>query len=239
MRNTFKYYKLTYTMTEEQLLECQKAFNCNVKILKKGSNVDKYKEKNIGNPINLIYAGGTYLGRTNTLIKLAKEIKKTNKDGIKFKLNIYTGNELSKRQLKILNDRENSIVHGLVSQNELTKIYNNGDIALHIEGFDLKNRLITRISFSTKIIDLLCSSCAVMAIAWEKHSGYTYLKRNDVAICINNIRNIRGELEKIWRNNKIITEYSKKAVEFCEKNHKIEEINKMMIEDFNNIMGDK
>ena len=234
MRKTFKFYDLTYTMTTEQLEECKKAFGCNIKILKKGGKFyrNSTKNKTINNPIRLIYAGGIYLGRWRTLTKLAKIIRKLNRNGKKFLLEIYTGNELSIKQKKILNDGENSIIHGLVSQEELKEIYNTSDIALHVEGLDLKNKLTTRISFSTKIIDVLDSSGAVMAIAWKKHSGYTYLNKKDIAICINSTRKIENELIKIYNNKEIINNYANKAWEYGNKNHQIKHIQENLIEDF-------
>lgn len=234
IRKTFKFYDLTYTMTEEQFKECKEAFNCNIKILKKGGCFSERKKinKTTHKPINLVYAGGIYLGRWRTLAKLAKVIKKLNKHEKKFILNIYTGNELTKKQKKILNDGKNCIVHKSVSQNELRKIYEEADIALHVESFDVKNRLTTRISFSTKIIDLLDSSCAVMAISWDKHSGYTYLKKEGAAICINKVKDIEKTLQYIDGNPEILSEYANKAFECGKKNHQINDIQKIIKTDF-------
>ena len=235
LRKTFKYYDLVYTMTEEQLNECKKAFNCNIKILKKGGSFntnDLKKEKILNNPIKLVYAGGLYLNRWKTLEVIAKAIKKVNKNEKKFVMEIYSGNKLSKRQLKYINDGENSIFKGLVSQDELKDIYYNSDIALHVEGLDLKHKLTTRISFSTKIIDLLFSKCAVMVVAWNKHSGYTYLKKNNLAICIDKLNNIEKELDKIYNNKNIIIETMKRDLDYGIKNHNIDNIYKELINDF-------
>lgn len=241
LRKTFPYYSLIYTMTQEQLQECKKAFNCNIKILKKGGEFkeDNLVDKEVNKRIKLVYAGGIYLGRWKTLAKIAKAIKKLNKYEDKFVLDIYTGNELTKKQNKYLNDGQNSRVHGLVSQEKLREIYKEADIALHVEGFNLKDRLATRISFSTKIIDLLGSSCAVMAISWKKHSGYTYLKSQDAAICIDNLRDIEGVLSNLYSNKQIIREYSKKAWRCGKKNHGISNIKLSIQEDFKELTTKK
>lgn len=234
LRKTFPYYNLTYTMTEEQLEECKAAFDCNIKILKKGGDFTNknFQRKEVGKPIKLVYAGGIYLGRWKTLSEIAKAIKNINKNGTKFILDIYTGNDLTKKQKRELNDGKNSIVHGLVGQEKLKKIYNDADIALHVEGFDLNNKLTTRISFSTKIIDLLGSSCAVMAISWNKHSGYSYLKKQDAAICIDNVRDIECMLTKIYNDKNIISEYAEKAWKCGNENHKKEDIKLSLKKDF-------
>lgn len=55
-------------------------------------------------------------------------------------LDIYTTNEISPKVLNILNDNKNSFVHKAVSLEELKDIYSNSDIALHVEGFDIKTK---------------------------------------------------------------------------------------------------
>lgn len=226
LRKTFPYYDLVYTMTQEQLDECKRVFDSDIKILKKGGDFKKenFIDKKNNKKIRLVYAGGIYLDRWKTLSKIAKAIKRLNKEEEKFILDIYTGSELTKRQNKLLNDGKNSIVHGLVSQEELKRIYKESDIALHVEGFSLKSKLTTRISFSTKIVDLLASSCAVMVISWDKHSGYTYLKKHDAAICINKTKDIEKILKMIDSNRKILKEYAQKAWKCGNRNHCIDDI---------------
>lgn len=239
LRKTFPYYDLVYTMTEEQLDECKKAFNCNIKILKKFGNFQEKLTKSYekDDVIRLVYAGGIHYGRWKTLIEISKAIRSLNKEGKKYILEIYTGNDLTKYQKKYLNDGKNSIVHGLVEQDELKEIYKQADIALHVESFNLKDKLATRISFSTKIIDLLSSSCAVMAICWEKHSGYTYLNKYDAAICINSTNKIEAKLREIYNNKSIIDEYSEKAWKCGKMNHSVDDIQKFLVEDFRRVGG--
>lgn len=55
-------------------------------------------------------------------------------------------------------------LHTSVLYSELMKLYKEHDIALHIEGFDLRSKAQLRMSLSIKIIDYLSSGCAVMCI---------------------------------------------------------------------------
>ncbi len=59
-------------------------------------------------------------------------------------MNIYTADDVTNIQNKCLNDGSNSIIHGRVSPKFLPKIYEKSDIVLHIESFDIKNRLLTQ-----------------------------------------------------------------------------------------------
>lgn len=227
MRKTFKMYDLVYTMTEEQKYEYEKMLGCKMKILRKSGDFTKVSEKKFVNkPIRVIYAGGIYVGRWKTLAKIANAIRKVNKDGVKIVLDIYTGNTLTEKQKLLLHDGTNSIVHNSISLDELKQRYAESDIALHVESFELKYKLLSRISFSTKIIDCLSSGCATMAICWNQHSGYIYLKKHDIAICVDSIDKIPNAIDSLISNPEQIIDYAEKARNFGLKHHQREDIKK-------------
>ena len=151
-------------------------------------------------------------------------------------LHIYTGSSMTKKHKKLLDDRRNSYLQEAVSQSTLKDLYGKSDIALHVESFDLKNRFLTRLSFSTKITDCLESGCAVMAIAWKNHSGLKYLQREDAAMCIDNPNEIYNTLNKICEDKEIILEYQKKAKQCCIKNHNKEKNSAMILADFERVI---
>jgi hypothetical protein len=233
LRKTFPYYSLTYTMTDEQLSEYTKALNCKMRILRKGVDVSviPYK-KTVNLPLKLIYAGGVYAGRSQTLQEIVYALEKINKNGVKVTLDIYTGTELTGKEINVLNDRQNSFVNGLVTTDELKLKYQESDIALHVESFEIKYRLLTRLSFSTKIVDCLSSGCAVMAICWKEHSGYIYLEKEDAAICVDNVNDIYDNLVRLVENLNLVKEYAEKAYVTCEKDHAQQDIRNMLESDF-------
>lgn len=227
MRKTFKMYDMVYTMTEEQKCEYEKALGCKMKILRKSGDFTKVPEKKyVNKPIRMIYAGGIYVGRWKTLAKIADAIRNVNKDGVKIVLDIYTGNTLTEKQKLLLHDGTNSTVHKSISLDELKQKYAESDIALHVESFELKYKLLSRISFSTKIIDCLSSGCATMAICWNQHSGYIYLKKHDIAICVDSVDKIPNAIDSLISNSEQIIDYAEKARSFGLKHHQREDIKK-------------
>ena len=238
LRKTFRYYDLVYTMTEEQKNECEKAFNANMKILRKSMNCKNNIRKKINKPIKIIFAGGIYCGRWKTLKQIVKAIKLINAERHQIEMHIYTQNDLNKNLSKILNDKKNSYVHPPVSIEELWEKYDESDIALHVESFDMKNRLKTRLSFSTKIVDCLASGCAVMAVAWRKHAGLTYLKREDAAICIDNVNDIYSAFLKLCNNHEILYKCKRSARECLHKNHNVEVAHNMVLNDFKELINE-
>ena len=208
------------------------------RLLKSGKSKD-IVEKEINTPIKLIYAGRLYCNRWKILVQIAKALREINSDNTKMILEIYTQDKVTKRQIRELNDGKSVFLKDPVRPDELIDIYQRADIVLHVESMDSKNKLITKYSFSTKIIDLLGSSCAVMAIAWEKQTGYVYLKQNDAAFCISNIKDIKTELERIIDNPELIHVYAQKAVRCVKQNHQKEQIQSQLMSVFEKIINNK
>ncbi|QUO31258.1 glycosyltransferase [Faecalicatena sp. Marseille-Q4148] len=232
-------YKLFYSQSERQMEEFQKEFGVNTKFLVKCGVFDVEKiHKYVHNPIQVVYAGKLYCNRWKTLKLLADAIGKVNAeyDKTQIQLNIYTADDVTSIQNKYLNDGIHSIIHGRVSPELLPKIYEKSDIVLHIESFDKKNRLLTQDSFSTKVMDCLSSGCAVMAICWEGHAAFQYLKKADAAIIASSEEEIYLNIKKIVCNNEIICEYANKAYICGKNNHQKKDVQKMLFDDFNKVI---
>ena len=178
VREVFSLYTLVYTMTDEQKLQCEKVFHANMKVLRKSGNFDdtRIKEK-CNDPIKLVYAGGIYLNRWKTLGVLVDTLKRINSGKVRMTLDIFTNTEIDGNIGKKLNDGRNCRMHSAISMDALKKVYAGSDIALHVEGFDLKNKSMVRLSFSTKIVDCLDSGCAVMAICDSEQAGFCLSKK--------------------------------------------------------------
>lgn len=220
VREAFSLYDLVYTMTDEQKEQCEHDFGANMKILRKSGSFDCGREKRtVHQPVRIIYAGGIYLNRWKTLAHLAEAIKAVNTSDVRFVLDIYTSTVITDEMRKKLEIPGVSSCHAAISLAELKRKYEESDIALHVEGFDLVNRFKVRMSFSTKIVDCLDSGCAVMAICDKRQAGYSYLKKYDAAICIDNPRDIQAALEAIVANPDLLIEYQAKAFDLGRRNH--------------------
>lgn len=236
IRQHFSESDLVYTMTDMQKNEYEALFNKPMKVLCKSAEFSADK-KEICTPVRFIYAGGLYLNRWKTLYKLSKVIKKINVTEKKAELHIYSGSKLSRRIENKLNDGMNSFLHSSIPYSSLTEQYKNSHIAVLTESFDLKNRLITRLSFSTKIIDCMNSGCAILAIGPDTQAGISYLKENDGAVCVSDINDLYSAVNRLINDKKMIGSYADKAKKLGVKNHKKADIEKSIQQDFQNIIG--
>lgn len=231
IRKIFAESSLIYTMTEMQKKEYEALFGRPMKVLCKSARFEERK-KETSKPVQIIYAGGLYLNRWKILSELSDALSVVNKTRVKAELHIFSGSKLSKRKVKKLNDGRNSFLHSQLPYEELMARYRNSDVAVHVESFDIKNRLITRLSFSTKIIDCLSSGCAILVIGPKNQAGVAYLKDNDAAICINDIKQLCPIVDKLVSDDKMIKEYSEKAYRLGINNHQKSDIEKSIRQDF-------
>ena len=233
LRRTYPLYDCFYSASEDEAKELRNIVGKDIKILRKGAHIsDTYTRREVHTPIRLIYAGGLYCNRWRSLSKICKAIRSINKNDIKIRLDIYSISKLNKKQLNLLNDGVSCFVHKAVGKDELNALYKSSDIAIHCESFNLKYKLMTRLSFSTKIIDCMESGCAILAIAWKEHTGLKYLKKEDAAICIDNVKKIPVVLNKIVNDPDIIVNYAEKAYICADKNHRIENLQKELYSTF-------
>lgn len=194
-------------------------------------------KKSVGSPIRLVYAGRLYCNRWKTLAEIGKALHEINKHSKRMVLDIYTQEALTNEQRKALSPENSVYMKGSVNPQQLKEVYRNADIALHVESMDKKNRLATRVSFSTKIIDLMASSCAILAVCWNRHCGYQYLRDNDAAFCVDNYSDILPVLQRIVDDPSLVQNYAQKAYECGRKNHTREKVQKQIRDKFEELIA--
>lgn len=233
LRKTYPYYDEFFSISEDEIKEMSPIVGRQMKILRKGVVVPEFfVPRDVHTPIRFIYAGGLYLNRDKSLIAIADALRKVNVNGTKAELHIYTGTKLNEKSTKLLNDEQTSFIHGLISSEELATIYKESDVAIHCESFDLRNKLATRLSFSTKVIDCFQSGCAILCIAWKEHTALKFLKKEDAAFCVTSVKGIEPTVRRIVENPNLIPEYARKAYECEKKKHNIEMVQRTLLDSF-------
>ena len=233
LRKTYPYYDEFFSISEDEIEEMSPVVGKQMKILRKGVHVpETFEPRSVHEPIKFIYAGGLYLNRHKSLIAIADALRKLNQDEVKAELHIYTGTKMEGKNSSLLNDGRSSFVHGLVTPETLKGLYQESDVAIHCESFDLKYRLMTRLSFSTKVIDCFQSGCAILCIAWEEHTALKFLKKEDAAFCVTSVKDIEPTVRRIVENPDLIPKYARKAYECEKKNHRIEDVQKTLFDSF-------
>lgn len=228
---------INYVISDIQKDEYTKFFDKEFKILYKGNVFDEMPETNSSNNIlKLVFTGNINVGRYKSLAKIGQALKIINKDEIKAQLDIYTQSVITKKMKKALDIPGCINLLGPVSSEEVKKIQENADILVHVESFDLKNKLIVHQSFSTKIVDYLHQAKCILAVGPKDVASMDYLIKNNAALTATNTDEIAQALQSVIDDKNVLSKYGRKAWECGKKNHQIDKIQSMLYNDFRELV---
>lgn len=233
VRSSVRLASVHYVISDVQKKDYDKAFGVENKLLTKFGdfNGEVNLKSKFNNPIQIVYTGNIGLNRWKSLKIIVEALKKVNEQGIRAELKIYTANEITYNIRKALDVPNMSRIMGKASANEMATIQRDADILVHVEAFDLKNRLTVRQSFSTKIVDYFKRGRAILAVGPREVASIKHLIDNDCAIVGEDVNSLVQELEKIIENKNLLNDYAKKAYECGKKLHNRDDMLKMLQHD--------
>lgn len=233
VRKSVKISDVNYAISYIQKEEYEKAFNKPFKVLTKGLDFDevpKFKTE-YNKPLQLVFTGNIGVNRWRSLAIIAEALKEINAHGIKAQMKIYTATPITEKMEKALNIENTSKIMGFVDSSEVAGIQSNADMLIHVEAMDLKNKLLVRQSFSTKLVDYFKSARPILAVGPKDVASIDHLRRNGCAIVADNKQELIQNLTECINNNNKLTEIAVKGYECGKKHHNKEIIDSMIIED--------
>ncbi len=224
-----------YVISDIQKRDYEKAFKTECKILTKGKDFSGEAElkSEYNSPLQLVYTGNIGVNRWKSLEIIANALEEINRDGIKAQLRIYTGSPMTSRMSKALNKGDSSIVMGFAESEKIQKIQSDADILVHVEAFDMKNKLLVRQSFSTKLVDYMKIARPIIAVGPDDVASISHLINNKCAIVAENKDELKTEIIKCLNDRSYMDNLVKNAYECGKKYHDKTKIYKMLSESFN------
>jgi hypothetical protein len=238
VRKSVKISDVNYAISNIQKEEYEKSFKREIKLLTKGLDFSKGPEyKNEYNqPLQIVYTGNIGVNRWKSLGIIASTLKKINADGVKAQMKIYTATPLTDKMEKALNIEGSSQIMGYVDSSKIAEIQSNADVLVHVEAKDLRNKLLVRQSFSTKIIDYFKSCRPILAVGPKDVASIDHLIKNDCAIVADNKDDLYKELVSMLDDQTVLNIFVEKAYECGKKDHDVSMINKMLRNDMIEVM---
>lgn len=184
-------------------------------------------------PIRFLFTGNIYANRWKSLKLLADALNDT-RAGV---LDIYTANPITKEIDKALNIEGVSVIHKPVSQDEVITLQNNADVLVHVEAFDLANKLLVRCAISTKIMDYLSVGRCILAIGPSDVASIEYLHQNDLALCANTEKDIKEIVSKIKNESQILMQYAKKGRDYVKYNLNATELRQGLLKSLQTVVS--
>lgn len=227
--------KYLYCITSLMQKEYSIYFKKECRLLYKGYDFDKKPMiKQPSEALKIIYMGNIGSGRWKVLAKVVNDINEVNCNKKRMELYIYTLSPKSKEMERLLNDGDSHLMSP-VPESVKMQVLKEADVLLHVEPTTTKDRLMFRLSFSTKLVDYLYNAKCILALGGHSAS-MQYLQENDAGIVELDEKNIKNRLTELMENPNLIMEYSEKAWLCGVKNHKIETIQSNVYNDFVNVV---
>jgi len=236
IRDVVKQCEMLYVISDAQKEEYGKCFGKPCKILTKGAEFDRPLYKScLNDPLKFVFTGNVSAGRWKSLALIGDSLEKINKNGIRAILYIFTETPFSKKMLHRLQSRSIRVMNPVPAR-EIQSIHADADVLVHVESFSLKDRLVVRHSFSTKLVDYFHAARCVFAVAPPDVASMCYLLKNDSAVVATSEHDVIIQLRHIIENPKVVHQYARKAWSCGKKNHLIKNIQKCLREDLNNLV---
>ena len=220
-----------YTITSLMATEYRQYFHKECRLLYKGySFKEKPHTKDFNGVMQITYMGNIGAERWKTLIEIVDVVNKLNQGGVKYKLDLYTLSPISDEVRNKLNQGECHL-RKPVPSSEIMSTLQKADVLLHVEPESLKEKLMFRLSFSTKIVDYLFNAKCILAVG-EDTGTINYLKENACAITVKNGNDVKPILCELYNHPDRLQFFGEKAWECGEKNHDIHVIQDRVYQDF-------
>lgn len=213
IRRSVKASSINYCISDLQISDYTKCFNTQCKLLQKFNDFSGIMPAySIGSPINIVFTGNMECGRWKSLAEIANAVNHINQNNhIKCTLDIYSATKLTNNELFLFKDKKGVSLKGFVQSSEIPRIQSNADILVHVESFDMRDKLRVRQSFSTKIVDYLSKGKCILAVGPSDVASILYFKQYDSGYVIDNKNLITSKLLNLVNNESLMKEYAQKA----------------------------
>lgn len=241
MRKVVRKADLFYAISDVQKNDYEKTFCRQCKIITKGEDfVGNVPAQAVYNkPLQMIYTGNIGSNRWKSLAHIVNVLERMNQDGFMAQLRIYSGTEITDKMRKALHKGESSFLMGSVSAGEVAKLQQEADVLIHVEAMDLKNRLLYRQSFSTKLVDYFHQAKAIVAYGPKDVASMAYLIKHNAAIIAQTEQELDEKLGEVLKKPELLQDYGERAWMCGRANHQRASLQAMLYSDLVACICDK
>lgn len=217
LRKTAKTCSAFFAISPKTKAECDAFFGVDSIILTKPARVAQFEGCECRPPVRMLYSGNLLYGRMRSLRLLSDALARVNANGSLFELHVYSTTALSETETRGLDPAIR--IHAAVAQSTLPALQKEADVLLFLEDLAGPDRLMARLSFSTKLTEYLSSGKCILAIGDARIAPMEYLRAEDAAICATSREELLLQLERIAGSPGLVPHYARRARECCLRNH--------------------
>ncbi len=192
-----------------------------VSLLNSVEEIEKTEEDK--SKIDFIFAGNVGINRHKVLLNIGRALDEINHElRTDMRLNIYTPQGTSQEVIKKFDSLDSINYGGSLNSHELKEARKNSNYLVHVESFDKKMIIVTRLSISTKIPEYLASHRCIFAVGPNSVSSMKYLIENEAGFACteSGVKAIKESILKMISDADIKEKRIKNQTKLYEKNHK-------------------
>ena len=179
--------------------------------------------------LQFLFTGNIGSGRWKTLALIGDTLMES---GIG-EMVIYTPTPMTAKMRKRLS---NCVLKDPVSPEMVVSLQNEADVLVHVESFDLKDKLEVRYSISTKVMDYISAERCIFAVGPEDIASISFLNDNNLALVATNKESICSVIEKIKNDREACKKYAMNSHCYMTKMSEMEPQQEILYKDLKTIV---
>lgn len=232
---------LLYAISPKMQTEYSKILNRPLRLLTKGANFrgSPPDDSNSASArVTFTYVGGLHDGRWRSIAELAESLARvTRRHAVESSLMIYSQYTPSQSQLQALEVPGVSKFLGRLDPAEVATALAASDVVIHAEGRESHEIDATRMSFSTKIVDLMSSGKCILALGSSDSGSIQYLKEQGAAACVTDPGGIDECTWRLISDARYRGDTRDRAWQLGLRNHQLDSIRSALFGDFEEVCG--
>ena len=173
----------------------------------------------VNSPVELSYLGKVSLGRWIMLRRIGEALRDINALEQRAILRIYTTEQLDRRMVERLSIPGALEFMGGLNAAEVSQVILKSDILVHVESMDKENRILTRLSLSTKIPEYLASGRCILAAGPAEVASIRYIQEHKAGMVVTDMGTLRGDLEALISNPELRRSYALNGLRLAHRRH--------------------
>lgn len=224
---------LNYVISDVQKRDYEKALGIPCKVLTKSADFsgDPPVKTQYHEPMQIVFTGNIGTNRWKSLAMIARALQTVNRNGVRAQLRIYTSTPLTDKMKAALEIADTSFLMGSVPASEIPRIQSDADMLVHVEAFDLKNRLLVRESFSTKLVDYFKAARPILAVGPRDVASMEHLIANDCALTAQTEAELVEKLTPLIGDGDALTGLARRAYDCGRAHHDKSKMDAMLFAD--------
>ncbi|WP_319504955.1 glycosyltransferase [Bacteroides graminisolvens] len=180
------------------------------------------------------YIGNLHSNRWRCLLDIAKAIENISSSFQKnIIIKVYTASDLPKSVLRQLKSQKCMQFMGCIPACEVKKAQEESDALIHIEAFDYKSKVSTRLSMSTKIFEYMSRNVPIFAYGPNDISSMSFLALGPFAKTCSDPSELTLKLKEFLSFDKERTQIRDKAYLYAKENFIEEKISQLFFDFLN------